>query len=223
MLKILYPVTPAHVTQPFGAKSSNYITYHRGVDFRTYNVPRREIKAALGGEVIAVETNTTHSWYNFVGGKFVKNSYYGKGSPYGVFVKIRHYHEEKDSVGGSGLICFTMYAHLNQAHVEVGQKIEAGQVIGIGGNTCKSQGEHLHFELRIGKDNVWSAVNAEKYFVSSFREDGVPDWQNVHDGQSAETIWREAKNLGKVSADSRFDDPVSKGELIVFLKRFGSF
>jgi len=173
--------------------------------------------------VVEVDTEVTKSWYSYKNGKFAKNAYYGKGSPYGVFVKIRHYYEEKDSVGGGGVLFFTVYCHLSQAHVKVGQHIKAGDIIGIAGNSGKSEGEHLHFELRSGKDSVWSAVNAEKYFVTSFKEDGVPDWENVHDGMSAESVWREAKDLGKVSLDSRFDDPVSKGELMIFQKRFGLF
>ncbi|WP_344675748.1 M23 family metallopeptidase [Sphingobacterium kyonggiense] len=41
----------------------------------------------------------------------------------------------------------TRYAHLSRTNVKVGQHIEAGQVIGNLGNTGRSTGPHLHYEL----------------------------------------------------------------------------
>lgn len=46
----------------------------------------------------------------------------------------------------------TLYAHLNQCLVEPGDIVEAGEEIGLIGNTGYSFGPHLHFEVRI--DNV---------------------------------------------------------------------
>jgi murein DD-endopeptidase MepM/ murein hydrolase activator NlpD len=56
---------------------------------------------------------------------------------YGNVVVVRHY---------NGLE--TLYAHLHKIKVKPGQVINAGQVIGLGGNTGKSTGSHLHFEIR---------------------------------------------------------------------------
>lgn len=56
---------------------------------------------------------------------------------YGNVVIIRH---------NNGLE--TVYAHLSQLLVEPGQIVEAGQTIGLGGNTGHSYGSHLHFEMR---------------------------------------------------------------------------
>jgi murein DD-endopeptidase MepM/ murein hydrolase activator NlpD len=44
---------------------------------------------------------------------------------------------------------FTGYWHLNELRVAVGQKVAAGDLIGLVGNTGLSTGAHLHWELRI--------------------------------------------------------------------------
>ncbi len=58
-------------------------------------------------------------------------------SSYGNVVVIRH---------NNGLE--TLYAHMSQRKVLPGDHIEAGEVIGLGGNTGRSYGAHLHFEIR---------------------------------------------------------------------------
>lgn len=58
-------------------------------------------------------------------------------SGYGNYVMIRHY---------NGLE--TLYGHLSESNVKVGQLVKAGEIIGLGGNTGRSSGPHLHFEVR---------------------------------------------------------------------------
>lgn len=60
-----------------------------------------------------------------------------KSSSYGNVIVIRH---------SNGLE--TYYAHLSKINVEVDQNVYAGQAIGLGGNTGRSRGSHLHFEVR---------------------------------------------------------------------------
>lgn len=41
----------------------------------------------------------------------------------------------------------TLYAHMHQIQVKVGQQVNRGEVIGTVGNTGKSTGPHLHYEV----------------------------------------------------------------------------
>lgn len=62
---------------------------------------------------------------------------------YGNAVKIRH-----EDYNGQSLE--TRYAHLSEYLVKNGQHVEEGQLIGYTGNTGKSSGAHLHFEVILG-------------------------------------------------------------------------
>ena len=76
------------------------------------------IRAAFGGKVRVVQNQ-------------------GRRVGYGKYIIIRH---------ENGLE--TVYAHLDKWLVNEDQYVEAGEVIGLGGNTGRSTGSHLHFETR---------------------------------------------------------------------------
>lgn len=75
----------------------------------------------------------------------------GNDSGYGKVVVIDH---------GYGIV--TRYAHLSRSFVVAGQKVKKGGVIGAIGNSGKSTGPHVHYEVRI--DGV--PVNPVKYLFS---------------------------------------------------------
>jgi peptidoglycan hydrolase-like protein with peptidoglycan-binding domain len=52
-------------------------------------------------------------------------------------------------VAHGGGVTRTLYAHLSQVSVRVGQQLAAGQRLGRVGSTGKSSGPHLHFEVRL--------------------------------------------------------------------------
>lgn len=63
-------------------------------------------------------------------------AYEGKG--YGNYIVIRH---------NNGLE--TIYGHLSKQLVSENEYVRAGEPIGLGGNTGRSTGSHLHFETRL--------------------------------------------------------------------------
>jgi hypothetical protein len=67
----------------------------------------------------------------------IRYSQYNTGG-FGNLVVIRHY---------NGLETF--YAHLSKLLVPINTDVKAGDPIGLGGNTGKSRGSHLHFEVRL--------------------------------------------------------------------------
>jgi murein DD-endopeptidase MepM/ murein hydrolase activator NlpD len=64
--------------------------------------------------------------------------YSGWGKAYGRFIRIEH---------DNAMI--TVYAHNLQNLVEVGERVEAGQVIGMVGRSGRASAYHLHFEVRM--------------------------------------------------------------------------
>ena len=68
---------------------------------------------------------------------------------YGNYVMVRHYNSLE-----------TLYGHLVKSLVEVGQYVKAGELIGWGGNTGRSTGPHLHYEVRF----EGSAIDAEYFY-----------------------------------------------------------
>lgn len=91
-------------------------------------------------------------------------SYIGKDEGYGNLIEVDH-----------GFSVMTRYAHNSSNDVRIGQKVRKGEVIAKMGNTGKSTGPHLHFEVLINGVQV----NPNRYILEE------------------ETILADAKSGGK--------------------------
>lgn len=124
------------ITSGFGPRSFSGGRMHYGVDIG---------KNGRSGDVpvVAVQDGT------------VVNAQYMNG--YGNTVIIAHYVD--------GQLITTLYAHLESSSVSSGQRVSKGQTIGIMGNTGRSFGAHLHFEVHEGGWNgaKSNAVNPLNY------------------------------------------------------------
>lgn len=91
---------------------------HGAIDIAGRGVYGSKIVASGSGKVILVNKD-------------------GRGGGYGNYVIIDH---------GKGIS--TLYGHMSNVTVKVGQNVNAGQQIGNVGSTGRSTGPHLHFEYR---------------------------------------------------------------------------
>lgn len=82
-----------------------------------------------------IDLETGDPIYATFDGRVRHTTYVARG--YGHLIIIRH---------DNGLETF--YAHLSEVNVKPGDWVTAGQVIGKGGNTGRSTGSHLHYEMR---------------------------------------------------------------------------
>ncbi len=59
------------------------------------------------------------------------------------------------------------YAHLTESYVKTGDRIARGQIVGISGNTGRSTGPHLHFEMRTQQGII---LDPEHFFFLPYEE-----------------------------------------------------
>lgn len=119
-------------------------------------------------------------------------------STYGNVVVIRH---------TNGLE--TLYAHLSKRIVKEGDEVSVGKVLGLGGNTGRSYGSHLHFETRylgepINPTDVFSItdstfeVRTDSLFLSSQNFAFLKEVRRIkyHRVRSGDSLWRISKRYG---------------------------
>jgi hypothetical protein len=66
-----------------------------------------------------------------------------KYEDYGYHVIVDH---------GGGLV--TLYGHMSEVVVQEGQVVRQGEYLGLGGDTGKAQGKHLHFEVKYNGSQI---------------------------------------------------------------------
>ena len=138
-------------------------------------------------------------------GKVRMKSFERKG--YGYYLVLRH---------PNGLE--TVYGHLSKFIVKENQIVRAGEPIGLGGNTGRSTGSHLHFETRfLGKDinpeEIFDFINGtshkDEYVFHNVKVNGKktniystsPDAIAVHRVKSGETLGAIARKYGTSVAE----------------------
>ncbi len=112
----------------FAARDPESGRVHGGID----------IPAPLGTPVLAVGAGRV-VW---AGEGFT----YGRereGDPYGLAVVIRH------QLGWQGKPLYTLYAHMEAVWVQPGQWVAQGTPLGLVGSTGRSEGPHVHLEVRM--------------------------------------------------------------------------
>ncbi len=116
-----YKIAPRHFTMP---TTSRVITSNFGSRWGRQH-KGLDIKVYIGDTIRAAFSGKVRIVRYEAGG-------------YGKYIVIRH---------NNGLE--TIYGHLSKQLVEENQEVRSGEVIGLGGNTGRSTGSHLHFETRL--------------------------------------------------------------------------
>lgn len=148
-LKLFYPVKPTFpITQLFG-ENPKWYPLTKGHNGIDWGIPlRTPVYATLPGTVARVGSDS---------------------SGYGNHIRISHDHN-----------LLSLYGHLDEskyALVKVGDVVQAGQQIGFSGNTGRSTGPHLHFEVREGS----TAFDPKPYLTSSLPKPVDSDSGDVSD------------------------------------------
>jgi murein DD-endopeptidase MepM/ murein hydrolase activator NlpD len=157
------------VTYRFGSTQGGLRDPHHGVEFlNSFGTP---VLAAADGVVVVAgsdrqPTSSQGVW---------PITYYGPYSNfYGNLVVIEHR-------APLGLLdafphmpdkLYTLYGHLSEVSVEVGQQVQAGQQVGKVGMTGIAEGSHLHFEVRLGENTYASVRNPEFWLIPHKDETG---------------------------------------------------
>lgn len=123
---------------PYGSTRGGTLQPHHGVEFA---VP-------TGTPVLAVAPGIVR-----VAGPDDAVAYGPQTNFYGNVVIIEH----DPSV--NGLPLYTVYGHLSQVDVVVGEPVAAQQPIGLSGDAGVAYGPHLHFEVREGSNSYVSTRN----------------------------------------------------------------
>ncbi len=79
--------------------------------------------------------------------------------PYGMAVAIRHDFGYKEQQ------LYTIYAHMSEVLVTLGEHVETGNVIGLVGATGAATGPHVHFEVRYPTNSFYDTYNPELWIA----------------------------------------------------------
>ncbi len=123
---------------PYGGTEGGTRETHHGVEF--YNASGTPVLAAADGLVV-------------VAGSDSGTSYGPQAKFYGNLIVLEHHFPGIDRP------VFTLYGHLSKIDVQTGQTVQSEDTIGEVGSTGFAIGSHLHFEVRLGKNDYDAARN----------------------------------------------------------------
>lgn len=133
---------------PYGSDGNEQysLRVHHGIDMS--NRIGETVRAAGSGTIV---------WA--ADGLRVEGGVFENSPSYGNVVVIEH------DFGYRGQKLWTVYAHLSAALVMPEQYVNAGDVIGLVGNTGNVTGPHVHFEVRMGEMRYASTYNPVLWMV----------------------------------------------------------
>jgi hypothetical protein len=130
---------------PYASTGDGTLDPHHGVEFpNKFGTP---VLAAHHGQVIFAGADLATRFGPFLG-------FYGNVV---ILSHTRLLNDERD--------VYTLYAHLSEIMVKVGDQVESGEVIGEVGATGAAIGQHLHFEVRLDANDYDHTVNPALWFA----------------------------------------------------------
>ena len=178
------------VTSPFGNRrdpmNHSKTQFHKGIDISCKN--ETLLATENNGKVVGVNHNA-----NTGGGKSVTIEYNREdGSKYQ-----------------------TTYMHMSSIDVNVGDTVNAGQKIGVSGNTgTRTTGPHLHFEVKtIASDGTKRNIDPAAYIAEISQKGGLSQ-QLLHNGKDLLASYKAANPVAQetVTAQQEIDTNMSPDE-----------
>jgi murein DD-endopeptidase MepM/ murein hydrolase activator NlpD len=87
---------------------------------------------------------------------------------YGNVIVLEHPLHDAD-----GQTIYTLYGHLSKIEVQKGQRVNAGQEIGLVGSSGVALGAHIHFEVRSGNPTDYGASRNPELWIMPYFDYGV--------------------------------------------------
>lgn len=197
------PIVSAKIPDRYLIDLSDFaMPLDRNVVSSSYGYRRRFKRMHYGTDLPLTTGDTIRAAFS---GK-VRVVNYNRGG-YGKYIIIRH---------PNGLE--TLYGHLSKHLIKNGDIVRAGEVIGLGGNTGRSTGPHLHFETRF----MGIPLNPERLIDFAKGQPKLDSYLFTKAGAGT-TAYRSAKYASSSTKNNKVKTVrVSKGQTLASVaKKYG--